>query len=200
LPDGPHDVEFFLDAGCPFAWQTSRWLLRVASLRDRASVALHLAEGGQRGEGSPTLLSVQGERRVGPSGAPHGAAVDKVGNDGSAAGTPCGERLWNTERNGRDFCEPAETIAEGLRRAVGRADLPVELAEAADNDSYDELLRNETEVALDRPVPTSTPITYGQGGPTYFGPVISSVPDDDADVRCTTPSRPSASSAGPSRS
>ncbi|HJP23995.1 MAG TPA: hypothetical protein QGG16_01570, partial [Acidimicrobiales bacterium] len=30
---GPPDLEFFWDPVCPFAWQTSRWLRRVADLR-----------------------------------------------------------------------------------------------------------------------------------------------------------------------
>ena len=33
LDDGPHDIEFFFDPGCPFAWQTSVWIRRVAELR-----------------------------------------------------------------------------------------------------------------------------------------------------------------------
>src|SRR3954451_16938291 len=33
LPGPPYDVEFFFDSGCPFAWQTSVWIRRVAELR-----------------------------------------------------------------------------------------------------------------------------------------------------------------------
>src|SRR3954453_21279043 len=34
IPGGPSDLEFFFDPGCPFAWQTSIWIRRVAALRD----------------------------------------------------------------------------------------------------------------------------------------------------------------------
>src|SRR5437868_4868610 len=34
LDGGPHDIEFFFDPGCPFAWQTSVWVRRVMELRD----------------------------------------------------------------------------------------------------------------------------------------------------------------------
>src|SRR3712207_8525922 len=33
IPGGPYDVEFFFDAGCPFAWQASVWIRRVQDLR-----------------------------------------------------------------------------------------------------------------------------------------------------------------------
>ena len=33
IPGGPFDLEFFFDTGCPFAWQTSVWIRRVAELR-----------------------------------------------------------------------------------------------------------------------------------------------------------------------
>ena len=33
LPEHSPDIEFFWDPVCPFAWQTSRWLRRVAQLR-----------------------------------------------------------------------------------------------------------------------------------------------------------------------
>ena len=33
LDDGPYDIEFFFDPGCPFAWQTSVWLRRVVEMR-----------------------------------------------------------------------------------------------------------------------------------------------------------------------
>ena len=34
LDNGPYDVEFFFDPGCPFAWLTSVWIRRVAELRE----------------------------------------------------------------------------------------------------------------------------------------------------------------------
>jgi hypothetical protein len=62
------------------------------------------------------------------------------------------------------------------------AELPEALAEAADSDRYDRLLRDETAEALRRagddvgtPVLSFSP----PDGPAFFGPVISDLPSDE---------------------
>ena len=190
LPDGPHDVEFFLDPGCPFAWQTSRWLLRVAALRDLSIgwrfISLKVINEAK----DPNTLPPQYKEHamLGHRILRIAAAVrDKVGNDGvERLYTAWGERIWNTERNGRDYRELRAELTTDVDfgALLESADLPAELAEAAEDEAYDDVLSVESAVAFDRAGnDLGTPIiTYGEGGPTYFGPVISSVPADDDDV------------------
>ena len=98
--------------------------------------------------------------------------------------TAWGEHLWNATLDGRDFAEVRRGLVDeaNLAALLESAGLPAELADAADDEAFDELLRTESEVAFDRAGDDlGTPIiTYAAaGGFTYFGPVISAVPDDE---------------------
>jgi 2-hydroxychromene-2-carboxylate isomerase len=188
LPGGPHDVEYFFDPGCPFAWQTSVWMRKVAEQRGvRVGwrfISLRMVNEGK--EQPPELTEAQERcRRF------HRicvAARERCGNE--VVGElyrAWGERYWYEPGEGELWgrmaaaarrLDPAEVLAA--------LDLPADLVEAADDEGRDHVLRAETEEAFRRTGPdVGTPIiTYGPpDGNSFFGPVISDVPEGEDVVR-----------------
>jgi hypothetical protein len=187
LEGGPYDVDFFFDPGCPFAWQTSVWIRRVAALRDIRIgwrfISLRFIN--EHADLPPAMVQAQ-ERGL----RYHricAAARQRLGNE--AVGElyrAWGERYWYTSFEG--------SVPERLARAatqmdpaeiVRSLDLPADLLDAADDDSWDALIRAESAEAFRRTGPdVGTPIiTYDPpNGNSLFGPVISAVPDDETAV------------------
>ncbi len=187
LPDlegGPYDLEFFFDPGCPFAWQTSVWIRNVAALRDvavgwRFISLLHINTGKDMPQ---AMLDAQARS--------HGylrvcaAARDRLGND--VVGDlyrAFGERFWYTSTDG-DFVARFSAAAQRID-VVGILDelgLPKDLADAAADERWDAQIAAESDEAFRRTGPgVGTPIiSYDPPhGAALFGPVISTVPDDD---------------------
>jgi hypothetical protein len=110
-------------------------------------------------------------------------------NKGAAAMGPLytafGESIWD-----RLPVEGQDTMAriaepEHLRAVLDAAGFDVSYADAADDESRDDVLREETAVALSRAGrDVGTPIIAVDppDGPAFFGPVISRVPSDDEAV------------------
>jgi 2-hydroxychromene-2-carboxylate isomerase len=187
LEGGPYDVDFFFDPGCPFAWQTSVWIRRVAALRDIRIgwrfISLRFIN--EHADLPPAMVQAQ-ERGL----RYHricAAARQRLGNE--AVGElyrAWGERYWYTSFEG--------SVPERLARAATQMDpaeivrslgLPADLLDAADDDSWDPLIRAESAEAFRRTGPdVGTPIiTYDPpNGNSLFGPVISAVPDDETAV------------------
>lgn len=187
LEGGPYDVDFFFDPGCPFAWQTSVWIRRVAALRDIRIgwrfISLRFIN--EHADLPPAMVQAQ-ERGL----RYHricAAARQRLGNE--AVGElyrAWGERYWYTSFEG--------SVPERLARAATQMDpaeivrslgLPADLLDAADDDSWDALIRAESAEAFRRTGPdVGTPIiTYDPpNGNSLFGPVISAVPDDETAV------------------
>jgi hypothetical protein len=187
LDDGPHDVEFFFDPGCPFAWQTSVWIRRVAELRGIAVgwrfISLRFINEGT--DQAPEMVRAQelGLRyhRI------CAAARDQFGN--ATVGRlyrGWGERYWYAPAGGTLMERLAATASRMDSAEILRAlDLPQSLLTAADDDTWDALIRSESDEAFRRTGNgVGTPIiTYDPpNGNSLFGPVISSVPDDDTAV------------------
>lgn len=188
IPGGPYDIEFFFDPGCPFAWQTSVWIRRVQELLDIKVgwrfISLRFIN--EDKELPPALIEAQ-ERslrfhRI------TAAARAELGNDAvGALYKAYGERYWYGTSDSSDLIgrlagaatttDPAEIV-----RSLG---LPESLLAAADDDSWDTVIRAESDEAFRRTgADVGTPIiTYLPSGHSLFGPVISSVPDDDTSVR-----------------
>jgi len=184
-----HDIEFFWDPICPFAWQTSRWLRRVAVLRG-LTVRWRFIN-----------LSILNEERDYDAEFPEGyaeshmkgrymlrvaAAVQDV--EGAEAMGPLyeafGQSIWHRVLEpGADYRADIAT-EEHLSAVLTAAGFSTDYAAAYQDDSWDDLLRAETEAAVGRTgSDVGTPIlTFGPpDGPSIFGPVISAVPESDAD-------------------
>ncbi len=188
LPDldgGPYDLEFFFDPGCPFAWQTSVWIRRVAELRGiRIGWRFFsLWYANDSADQAPALRQAQARGLVFHRVA--AATRDAHGND--AVGELYrlwGEHYWYVEADGdlgdRLVARADDIDLAGLLAEIG---IPEGLARAGDTSSWDAVIEAETAEALRRTGPdVGTPIiTYDPPhGSSLFGPVISAVPADDA--------------------
>jgi hypothetical protein len=178
------DVNFYFDPICPFAWMTSKWVRMVAAQRDYTvdwrfiSLRLinsaidydaHFPKGYEDGHTAGLRLlrlaarvrAEHGRDAVGPLYAAFGARIfDAVPDDAAPfQGT-------------REFTEP-------ILRELG---LPLDLLEALDDTSYDELVRAEGDEALTLTgKDVGTPIIHFEppAGVAFFGPVISRLPSEE---------------------
>ena len=178
------DLEFFFDPICPFAWVTSRWVVEVAQQLDVSIewkfIALAIVnEDTDYSKFPPAYPSLHGlGRRLLRVAA---AARAEGGNDAVAAlYNAAGERMHHDGVSVAVF--GGEPIPENLiAEVVAAAGLDASLAIAADDESWDVLLREETELSLSRtgrdvgtPILTFAPGTDREA--SLFGPVISSIP------------------------
>ena len=177
------DIEFFWDPVCPFAWITSRWVVEVAAQSDfRVDwrfISLRLVnkdkdyatEFPPEYEAGHTaglrMLRVAAAIREELGREPLGALV-----------TAYGESYWDRPQGSgmRDRLSTHDHVVEVLHAAG----LPTRFAASLDDTAWDELLDAESELALSRTGrDVGTPIITFRppGGVSFFGPVISRVPD-----------------------
>ena len=179
------DVEFFWDPVCPWAWITSQWVREVQRQReldvDWRFICLRLLNEGK-------IDYSQNERYA--EGHGRGLRLLRVANAVREAGHR--ERLGelyerfgtriHVEREPRSLDDVA-----GIATVLTDLGLDPSLAAAADDGSHDAALEAEKDEALARTGPdVGTPIiTFraGEGGPSFFGPVISRIPRGDDAVR-----------------
>ncbi len=145
------DVEFFLDPVCPWAWVTSRWVVEVASQRsydvEWRFICLRIVNEEKDFEHDPTS----------PYGRVHGAgrmmlraaAAARVAGGNDAVGrlyTEYGTRLHNQGRSAKEIREADYSL---IGEAITAAGFGSDIVAAADDEKWDEVLREETAVALE---------------------------------------------------
>jgi 2-hydroxychromene-2-carboxylate isomerase len=186
------DLEFFFDPVCPFCWVTSQW------------VRLVQREGGLRVTWRPLSLAMLNDAAdyakkpdYYPEAHERGLELLRVAAAARAARGPevledlyraMGEDVWHAPPpEGDDFQALLEQISSAghMGRILGKVGLPVALAAAAADASWDRVIRDETDEALERTGgDVGTPILSfaPPDGPAFFGPVIAEVPDEQAAV------------------
>ena len=178
------DVRYWFDPVCPFCWITSRWVKQVVELRPMSIewrfISLRIINDERDYEnefpshyershaGGLRLLRVCAAARDA-----HGA--DVVGPLYSAIG----EAYWEVEQE--EARERREEVAwgDGVTDALAAAGLPTELAAAADDESWDDVISRESDEALSltgRDVGTPIIQIGPPDGLAFFGPVISRIP------------------------
>lgn len=175
--NGAHDIEFFFDPVCPFAWVASRWIADVADLSDYRVrwrfISLRVLNEDVGYEGRPDFYPeahMRGHRMLRVAAAARDRHGDDIVGDlytGFGTGVHIEGRLLNPE---------ADLDVSEILDARG---LDSDLAGALDDEVWDETIGAETQDALARVGDDlGTPIItfHPPDGASFFGPVISRIP------------------------
>lgn len=180
-------VDFFFDPVCPFAWMTSRWVVdvdrqRPVDVRWRfISLAMLNADAPEPSPYAP--IHAAGLRMLRVAAAARREHGDAVVGD---LYTAFGESYWYRDPDPATFLRADVGTASHLEETLTAAGLPTSLAAAADDDSFDAVIAEETELALSRAGrDVGTPIlTFdAPDGASFFGPVISELPTGEEALR-----------------
>ena len=161
-------ADFWFDPACPFAWITSRWMLEVEKVRDVEvewhvmSLAYLNQDKDVSDEYREFLATAWGPVRV------LIAAEQAHGNEVLLPlYTAMGNRI-HLEKRDRDRAMVEDSLAE--------AGLPVSLADAMDDSSYDDAVAKSHHAGMDQVGDDVGTPTISIEGTAFFGPVISKAP------------------------
>ena len=169
------DLDFFWDPVCPWAWITSRWVVNVVEQRpmdvDWRFICLRIVNEDRDYEKEFRPGYERGHTRGLELLRIAAAARAQFGMEAMLPLYSAFGRTIHNERNATAFDSPAG--AEAVLLVLG---YPTDLAAAAQTTEFDDLVRSETQLALDRCGGNiGTPVlTFGPpDGPSFFGPVIN---------------------------
>ena len=186
------DINFYFDPVCPFAWMTSKWVRQVQAQREYTvdwrfislrQINAHVDYDAQfppEYEAGHTaglrLLRVAARAR-----AEHGR--ESIARLYEAFGSHIFEAAPDTAQHTEAKVRERRGTREFVEPILAQAGLPLELAEALDDDSWDREIRQETDEALALTgKDVGTPIIHFEppAGVAFFGPVISRLPEEQA--------------------
>jgi hypothetical protein len=182
------DLEFFFDPICPWAWITSRWVDEVQKQRSYdvtwRFISLRMIN---EDIGYTESTEVHRQSHFVGTQIMRAAALARAEDGNEAVGklyTAVGTALHNNKQHDEMMNNPTFFLVD----ALSRANLNVDWAKGADNEEFDAVIREETDLAFARtgkgvgtPILTFKPGQASEG--SFFGPVISEIPRGDAALK-----------------
>ncbi|MFD1945357.1 DsbA family protein [Nocardioides aestuarii] len=162
------NADFWFDPACPFAWITSRWILEVEQVRD-ISVTWHIMSLAFLNEDKDIPDSYR--EMLSTAWQPVRVCMAAKNAHGQEALLPLYTALGTRRHN-----EGKELTREVIEEALAEAGLPTELADAMDDDSYDEDIRKSHRRGMEQVGDEVGTPTIAFEGAAFFGPVLSKIP------------------------
>ncbi|MEJ7689305.1 MAG: DsbA family protein [Nocardioidaceae bacterium] len=159
-------ADFWFDPLCPWAWVASRWMEEVEQVRD-VDTNFHIMSLAYLNSDKDISEDYRKNLTWGPVRVCQAAA--------EAHGDEVLDRLY-TELGTRFHNEGRERSRETVEEALVAAGLPGALADAMDNDSYDEAIKKSHHAGMDQVgMDVGTPVISVEGV-AFFGPVVTPIP------------------------
>lgn len=162
------NADFWFDPACPFAWITSRWILEVEQVRD-ISVTWHIMSLAFLNEDKDIPDSYR--EMLSTAWQPVRVCMAAKNAHGQEALLPLYTALGTRRHD-----EGRELTREVVEEALAEAGLPTELADAMDDDSYDEDIRKSHRRGMEQVGDEVGTPTIAFEGAAFFGPVLSKIP------------------------
>ncbi|MFD5277091.1 hypothetical protein ACFWIX_05960 [Pseudarthrobacter sp. NPDC058362] len=186
------DINFYFDPVCPFAWMTSKWVRLVQAQRDytvdwrfislrqvnaEVDYDAHFPPEYEAGHTAGLrLLRVAARAR-----AEHGR--ESIARLYEAFGAHIFETAPDADQGTEGEMRERRGTREFVEPILADAGLPLDLADALDDESWDLEIRQETDEALSLTgKDVGTPIIHFEPptGVAFFGPVISRLPEGES--------------------
>ena len=161
-------ADFWFDPACPFAWITSRWMLEVEKVRD-VRVEWHVMSLAYLNQDRD--ISDDYREFLATAGGPVRVLIAAEQAHGNEVLLPLYTAMGNRihlEKRDRDRAMIEDSLAE--------AGLPVSLADAMDDSSYDDAVAKSHHAGMDQVGDEVGTPTISIDGTAFFGPVISKAP------------------------
>jgi protein-disulfide isomerase-like protein with CxxC motif len=173
MTDTKTNADFWFDPLCPWAWISSRWMLEVEKVRD-VEVSWHIMSLAELNSGRDDL-SDQYKKLMLEAWGPVRICMAAAEKHGQEVMGPLYTALGTRFHNEKLPRERATYVA-----ALEEVGLPADLADAADESTYDDAIRVSHHQGMD-PVgmDVGTPVISVEGV-SFFGPVISPTPRGEA--------------------
>ncbi len=169
------DADFWFDPLCPWAWITSRWMLKVEQVRPvktrwhvMSLAYLNLIQ--HEGEGFSEQYRARMEQAWGPIRICAAAAAERGDEILLPIYTALGTRFHVQRR--RD--------ADALAEAVAEVGLAPSVLDAATSTEYDDAIKASHHAGMDQVgTDVGTPVISVDGN-AFFGPVVTPIPRGEA--------------------